>query len=70
MFLNIFRTPIYEGARQAWCPARHQGDSSSVTMLPVAKRIVRSIMAELMASPAPVVIGSRYPSPPVDYRTG
>ena len=60
-----------EGARQSWCPARHQGGSSSVAMLPVAERIVRSIVAAPMASPAPVVvIGGRCPAQPVDYRTG
>ncbi len=32
-----------EGARQSWCPARHQGGSSSVAMLPVAEWIIRSI---------------------------
>ncbi len=58
-----------EGARQSWCPARHQGDSSSVAMLLVAKRIVRSIVAAPMASPAPMVAGSWCPPPPVDYRT-
>ncbi len=46
------------------------GDSSSVTMLPVANRVARSIMAALTASPAPVVIGSWCPPPPVDYQTG
>ena len=60
-----------EGARQSWCPARHQGGSSSVAMLQVAEGIVRSIVAAPMASPAPVVvIGGRRPAQPVDYRTG
>ena len=59
-----------EEARQSWCPARHQEGSSSVTMLVVAERVLFSIVATPMASPAPVVIGSRCPSRPVDYRTG
>ena len=58
------------GARQSWCPARHQRGSSSETMLLVAERVVRSIVAAPMATPASVVIGSRCPSRPVDYRTG
>ena len=60
-----------EGAHQSWCPASHQGDSSSVTVtmlpdpvsaVPVVKteRIVRSVMVAAMASPAPLVINSRY----------
>ena len=59
-----------EGARQSWCLARHQDGSDSVTILPVAERIIRSIVAAPMASPAPVMIGSRCPAQPVDYRTG
>ena len=58
-----------EGARQSLCPARHQGGSSSVAILPVAERVVRAIVAAPMASPAPVTIGSRCPAQPVDYRT-
>ncbi len=44
-----------------------QSDSSSVTMLPVAKRIVRSVVAALnppKAPPAPVKTGNRCPAPP------
>ena len=56
---------------------RHRGGtpvlvcSSCVTMLPVAERIIRSIVAAPMASPAPVVmIGGRCPAQQVDYQTG
>ncbi len=56
-----------EGA-YPWCPTRHQDGSGSVKMLPVVERIIRFIMA--VVSPAPVVIGSRCPAQPVDYRTG
>ncbi len=44
-----------------------------MTMLVVAEtpeRVVRSIVATPMESSAPVVIGSRCPAQPVDYRTG
>ena len=57
----------HRGVTPILCPARHDGDSSSVTMLHVVKRIVRSVFG---ASPAPVKIGSRYPALPVDCRTG
>ncbi len=40
-----------------------------MAMLLVADMVVRSIVAVPMASPAPMVTGSRCPSPPVDYRT-
>jgi hypothetical protein len=59
-----------EGARPSWRPTRHQDGSDSVTILPVAERVVRAIVAAPMASPAPVTIGSRCPAQPVDYRTG
>ena len=59
-----------EGARPSWRPTRHQDSSDSVTILPVAERVVRAIVAAPMASPAPVTIGSRCPAQPVDYRTG
>ena len=59
-----------EGARPSWRPTRHQDGSGSVTILPVAERVVRAIVAAPMASPAPVTIGSRCPAQPVDYRTG
>jgi hypothetical protein len=50
-----------EGARPSWRPTRHQDGSDSVTILPVAERVVRAIVAAPMASPAPVTIGSRLP---------
>ena len=40
-----------------------------MAMLLVAEMVVRSIVAVPMASPAPMVTGSRCPAPPVDYRT-
>ncbi len=55
-----------EGARQSWWPARNQNGSGSVPMLPVAERVVQSIVAAPVMSPAPVVIGSRCPATPVD----
>ncbi len=59
-----------EGAHQSWCQARHQENSSSEKMLPTAKRIVRSTMEALVASPAPMVIGSRCPAEPVEEANG
>ena len=58
-----------EEARQSQRPAGRQEGSSSVAMLLVAERVVCSIVAAPMASPAPLTAGSRYPSRPVDYWT-
>ncbi len=51
---------------------RHQNGPCSVTMLLEAERIGCSIGAapSPMASPAPMVIDSRFPVRPVDNRTG
>ncbi len=43
---------------------------SSVAMLPVAERVEHPIVAAPLASPVPVAIGGRCPTPPVNYRTG
>ncbi len=52
--------------------SRHQDGSGSVAVLPVAetRRVVCSIVAAPMASPAPVVIGSRCPAQPVEKKKG
>ena len=59
-----------EGASQSSCPARHQGDSSSVAVLLVAERIVCAVVAAPTATPASVRVDARCPAPPVDYRAG
>ena len=58
-----------EEARQSRRPVCRREGSSSVTMLLVAERVVCPIVAAPMASPAPVMKGSRCPSLPVDYWT-
>ncbi len=44
--------------------------SRSVATLLVAERIVCAVMATPTATPASVKMDSRFPAPPVDYRTG
>jgi hypothetical protein len=63
-------TPVTIPGVQRDIRVRRLGGSSSVTGLPVAERMVHSIEAARMASPAPVVIGGRSPAPLVDDRTG
>ena len=54
-----------KGARRSWQRASHQEGSGSVTMPPVAERVVCPMVAAPMASPSPVTLGGRRPSPPV-----